>query len=189
MDKKNWIAICLIACAVGLINMGSAVTDLSIPITSELESDPREIFFSLGAALTGPVGVLISNMLAWLGQCIAGECTPGNLWEAKDFADHLASGLFAAFVYKKWVYPRENTAARLASWAALILAYYYIVWLPVRNVMVIIRETAAGNPAVPGFFDTYISLAPNLMPEAVITILITSLVWMALPRRHHRPLW
>ena len=172
-----------------MINMAVALTSLNIPITAELESDPREIFFSLGAALTGPIGVVISNVLAWLGQCMVESCNRASLWEAKDFTDHLVSGLFTAYAYKKWVYPRENTVARLASWSALILVYYYLVWLPVRNIMVILREILVGNPNVPNFFGEYFNLVPNLLPEAIITIVVTCLVWLAVPRRHQRPLW
>ena len=94
------------------------------------------------------------------------------------------------FSYKHLVYNRMKMPAMLAGWAVLVLAYYYVFVIPGFVIGQAFfypgRESIADVTAL---IRAYSLLAQGVVPEALLTVLVTTLVFSALPRRHRRPLW
>jgi len=82
------------------------------------------------------------------------------------------------------IFERVKMPARLLVWAGIVIACY-VIGLPSS---LIPQDYLLGDPpsdilpAVLYSYQTYI-------PQAIFDILITSLVFMALPSSHTRPLW
>lgn len=80
----------------------------------------------------------------------------------------------------------------LLGWAALVLVYYYVFVIPG-----FVIGQAAFYPEGYGeaygegtsLIRAYAELGSGAGPEAALTTLVTSLAYIALPRRHRRPLW
>jgi hypothetical protein len=159
----------------------AASLTLPIPGTGVV-TDPREVFTTIGAALSGPVGGLVIGILAGLLE-------PGGLIWASLLA-HILGGLWMGFSYKLLVHNRLDMPALLGGWAALVLGYYYLFVIPGFVIGQAFfypgRESVSDAPAL---VPAYTALAKGVVPEAVLTILVTTLVFYALPRRYRRPLW
>ena len=175
MNKNIWTSI-IVATVFGLIALAIVLAGFIIPIPGTgIVTDPREIFVSIGAALTGPLGALIIGILAGIAE-------PGGIPLAS-LLGHIAGALWMAFAYKKFVYERMQMPSRLAGWVALIVVYYYVFVVPgfVIGLAVFYGEA---NPT-----SLYFALAKGVITEALITITITTLAILALPQRYHKPLW
>ena len=173
----------LVAAAFGLAALALVVAELTLPIPGTgVVTDPREVFTTTGAALTGPLGGIVIGILAGIRE-------PGELVWASLFA-HILGGLWMGVSYKHLVYKRLKMPAMLAGWAALVLAYYYVFVIPGFVIGQAFfypgREPVADVTAL---IRVYSLLAQGVVPEALLTVLVTTLVFSALPRRHRRPLW
>ena len=85
------------ATALGLAALAIVVSGLTIPIPGTgVVTDPREIFTTTGAALTGPLGGIVIGILAGIGE-------PGGLMLASLLA-HVSGGLWMGFSYKTLVH-------------------------------------------------------------------------------------
>jgi len=166
----------IVATVFGLLALVIVLAGFIIPIPGTgIVTDPREIFVSIGAALTGPLGAFIIGILAGIAE-------PGGIPLAS-LLGHIAGALWMAFAYKKLVYERMQMPSRLAGWGALILVYYYVFVVPG---FVIGLATFYGEADPIGL---YIALAKGVITEVLITITVTTLVMLALPQRYHKPLW
>jgi hypothetical protein len=175
MNRNIWTSL-IVATVFGLVALAIVLAGFTIPIPGTgIVTDPREIFVSLGAALTGPLGALIIGILAGIAE-------PGGIPLAS-LLGHIAGALWMAFAYKKLVYERLQMPARLAGWVVLILVYYYVFVVP---------GFVIGLAAFYGEEDPiglYFALAKGVITEVLITTTVTTLVMLALPQRYHRPLW
>ena len=175
MNKSIWTAI-IVAAVFGLVALTIVLSGFIIPIPGTgVVTDPREIFVTLGAALTGPVGAIIIGILAGIAE-------PGGIPLAS-LLGHLAGALWMAFAYKRLVYERMKMPTRLAGWAMLIIIYYYIFVVP----GFVIGLAAFYGEADP--ISLFGALAKGVITEVLITTAVTTIVMLALPPKYHRPLW
>lgn len=158
---------------------------LAIPVIgTTINSDPREIFVTLGAAVTGPIGGLMIGFFSGL-PVISMALSPSSI------IAHGLSGLLIGLLYKP-VHNRGRMPVLLLGWVVLIAAYYYIFLIPFFM--------AAGLLIAPqGMSDLfgeglplsqiYSGLGQAACPEAVVTCIITTILLIALPEKYRRPLW
>lgn len=159
---------------------------LFIPIPgTEAVTDPRELFVTVGAGLTGPIGGVLIGLMAGLL-----DPTPG--WKLIVILAHAAGGAWMGFAYKKLVYERLQMPAMLLGWMGLVVAYYTAFVLPLA-----IWLTSLFQPALfvqifgenVSTWQAYAALTWAALPEIGLTTLITTLVMWSLPRKYRRPLW
>ena len=175
MNKNIWTSL-IVAVVFGLIVLTIVLASFTIPIPGTgVVTDPREIFVTIGSALTGPLGALIIGIFA-------GIVEPGGIPLAS-LLGHIAGGLWMAFMYKKFVYERLQMPARLAGWVVLVILYYYVFVVP----GFVIGLAAFYGEADP--LGLYIAISKGVIVEVLITATVTTLVLLALPQKYHRPLW
>ncbi|HET6594499.1 MAG TPA: hypothetical protein VFG81_02670 [Anaerolineales bacterium] len=175
MNKNIWTSF-IVAVVFGLIVLTIVLASFTIPIPGTgVVTDPREIFVTIGSALTGPFGALIIGLFA-------GIMEPGGIPLAS-LLGHIAGGLWMAFAYKRLVYDRMPMPIRLAGWVVLVIIYYYVFVIPG---FVIGLTAFYGEKDAIGLF---VALAKGVIVEISITTIVTTLVLLALPPKYHRPLW
>ena len=88
------------------------------------------------------------------------------------------------FGYKKLVHERLQMPFSVLGWAVLVLVYYYLIVIPgfVIGLALFYREEAS-------WMQAYGEIGRGALPEALLTTVVTTLVFIALPRRNRRPLW
>ena len=184
----GWLAALLFGAAAFLVRWSGMA--LPMPGTGAV-TDAREVFVTLGAALSGPVGGALAGGLGGLG----GFLVDGSA--ATIFA-HLASGIWMGFAYKLLLCrrmksgPPRGRSLRLALyWSGLVLVYYYVFLAPVFLLAMNwleaarFRETFGGL----GLAGAYLRLVQSSFPEFIYTTLITTLALVILPRRYRQPIW
>jgi hypothetical protein len=175
MNRQTWTTI-IVAAVFGLVALAIVLSGFIVPIPgTEVVTDPREIFVTLGSALTGPVGAIIIGILAGIAE-------PGGIPLAS-LIGHLAGALWMAFAYKRFVFERMRMPSRLAGWAFLIVIYYYIFVVPGFVIGLVIFYGEA-DP-----LGLYVTLAKGVITEVLITTAVTTVAMLALPQKYHRPLW
>jgi hypothetical protein len=175
MNKNTWTSL-IVAFVFGLLVLTIVLASFTVPIPGTgVVTDPREIFVTLGSALTGPLGALIIGFFA-------GIVEPGGIPLAS-LLGHIAGGLWMAFVYKSVVYGRMQMPARLGGWVILVIIYYYVFVVPgfVIGLTAFYGETNA--------LGLYMALAKGVIVEVLITTTVTTLVLLALPQKYQKPIW
>jgi len=167
-----------IAAAFGGAALAVVAAGLIIPIPGTMVvTDPRELFTTIGAALTGPIGGIVVGFLA-------GVTDPMPFVAV---ISHVLGGIYNGVVYKhlSWRF-KDNKLVSLALWAAQVLVYYFIVIVPliVATLMLFHPDPEAG-----GFFALLAAVEVGAIPEALITTAVTTIIMAALPERLRRPLW
>jgi polyferredoxin len=168
-----------VAAAFGGAALALVLAGVTIPIPgTPVVTDPREIFTTIGASLTGPIGGVVVGLLAGIAE-------PGI--PLASLLAHVAGGVFSGFVYKNasWRF-KDNKVVSLALWAAQVLAYYVLVVVPgfVVGLLAFYPDPEYGN-----FFAFLGALELGALPEAAITTVVTTIIMAALPERFRRPLW
>jgi LytS/YehU family sensor histidine kinase len=157
---------------------------LTIPVIGTINIDPREVFVTLGAAFTGPIGGLVIGFLSGL-PAISVALGPTSI------VAHSVSGLLIGLLYKL-VYKRWPMPALLLGWAVLIAAYYYIFLIPTFLAAISLADPGAMSDVFGvdlSFSQAYSTLGQTAFPEAVATFIVTAIILVALPERYRRPLW
>lgn len=68
MSRNIWTPI-IVAAVFGLVALAIVLAGFIIPMPgTEVVTDPREIFVTLGSALTGPIGAVIIGILAGIAE-------------------------------------------------------------------------------------------------------------------------
>ena len=115
----------LIALAFGaaalLVIVGSF--HLQIPGTN-IVTDPREIFVTIGAALTGPAGAVVIGILAGLGD-------PNPELHLYIVVMHIVGALWVGWAYKRLIHDRIRMPWMLTGWVGVVFVYYYVCVIPV----------------------------------------------------------
>lgn len=180
-----------VSIAFGLIALIIVLAELFVPIPGTgVVTDPREIFTTLGAGLTGPVGGVIVGILAGVGEAFIG--IPEGRIPLASMIAHVSGGLWMGWAYKKLVFNRLQMPILVLGWAALILVFYFLLAVPgfaIGQSLFYPDQFTAFYGEGASLVDAYLALAQGVAPEALITTLITSLVIVALPQRYRRPLW
>jgi hypothetical protein len=175
----------LIAAVVfGLVALAIVAARLTIPLSTGVVTDPRELFTTIGSGLTGPAGGLLIGILA-------GILEPNGIWAASVMA-HVVGCLWMGFAYKKLVYERfANSTMRLPMWALLVVVYYAVWVIPGFTIGISLFYPAAyaegyGDVSV---IQAYFTTLPLVVPEILLTTVVTTIVMAALPKRYQKPLW
>lgn len=143
--------------------------------------------FLLAAALGGPLAGVIASTICVIIAAFFGS--PGLKEALSDpvvfWSNVVVTGVFVAlvgFAYR-WVFERVKMPARLLPWAGIVFAYY-LLYLPANAGAQFYFNGDSDDflSAILGSYNAYI-------PQVFFDIFITSLVFIALPRRYHRPLW
>jgi len=168
-----------VAAAFGGAALALVLAGITIPIPgTPVVTDPREIFTTTGAALTGPIGGIVIGILAGIAE-------PGI--PLASLLAHIIGGIYNGLLYKNlaWRF-RGNKIAYLALWAAEVLGYYLLIVVPLFVVGLIVFYP---DPEYGGFFALLGALEVGALPEAIITTVVTTIIMAALPERYRRPLW
>lgn len=184
--KSNlpWKAL-IIAIIFGLASLFTIISGVHfyLPGTNAI-SDPREIFNTLGSAMTGPIGGFIIGFLS----TIVG--TSSNL-KIYVILQHLISAIWIGWAYKKLVYERYRMPKFVLGWLFLIFVYFFIIYLPGLTILHFLFnplfQEFVGGPLTLG--DAIYKLYMGWMPETIFTALYTTLVLVALPEKFRKPLW
>ena len=168
-----------VAAAFGGAALALVLAGVTIPIPgTPVVTDPREIFTTTGASLTGPIGGIVIGILAGIAE-------PGI--PLASLLAHIIGGIYSGAVYKNlsWRF-RENKVAYLALWALQVLGYYILIVVPLFVVGLVIFYP---DPEYGGFFALLVALEGGAFPEAILTTVVTTIIMAALPERYRRPLW
>jgi PAS domain S-box-containing protein len=156
---------------------------IRIPGTQIL-TDPREIVVSLGAALSGPVGGIILGIFSGLYHAVPE-------FRIYVIMGHIVAAMAVGILYKMWLYERFRMPSMLFGWTILLLVYYGLALSIVAVTMQLVDHQLyvrmLGEPA--GFGAELLKLYEDVIPEFILTLVITSFVFIALPSRYRRPLW
>jgi len=168
-----------VAAAFGGAALALVLAGVTIPIPgTPVVTDPREIFTTIGASLTGPIGGIVVGLLAGIAE-------PGI--PLASLLAHVVGGVFNGLVYKNFSW-RFNTKKPLAlfTWALQVVAYYLLVVIPLFAVGVVVFYP---DPEYGGFLTFLAALEAGGVPEMLITTAVTTIIMAALPERYRRPLW
>ncbi len=168
-----------VAAAFGGAALALVLAGVTIPIPgTPIVTDPREIFTTIGASLTGPIGGIVIGLLAGIAE-------PGI--PLASLLAHIVGGIVNGFVYKNFCWRlRGNKVASLAAWAAQVVFYYVVVVVPlfVTGISIFYPSPEYGK-----FFAFLGTAEAGALPEMVLTTVVTTIIMAALPERFRRPLW
>lgn len=179
------VRVIVVALIFGVIARAIVEARLTIPIPGTgVVTDPREIFTTVGAGLVGPIGGVLIGILAGIRE-------PEGIQLASLLA-HISGAVWIGFAYKKLVYERLRMPVMLLGWGGLVLVYYFAIAVPgfVIGLALFYKADYAGSfGETASLLQAYASLGRGVVPEALLTTVITTLVMVALPKKYRRPLW
>ncbi len=147
-------------------------------------TDPREIFVTIGAAFTGPVGGVIIGILAGLGD-------PDPSVRLYVVAMHVVGCLWIGWAYRRLAHDQIRMPALLLGWNGILFIYYFIVAIPVLlSVRVLFPEFFFRIlPQNLPLSESILILLQGWVVEYTLTAVTTSLFFLVLPRNYRAPLW
>jgi hypothetical protein len=168
-----------VAAAFGGAALALVLAGVTIPIPgTPVVTDPREIFTTIGASLTGPIGGIVIGLLAGIAE-------PGI--PIASLLAHVIGGVFNGFAYKNFSWRfHGNKVASLAAWALQIVVYYVVFVVPLFCLGLSIFYP---DPEYGSFFILLGSLEVGAIPEMILSTVVTTIIMAALPERFRRPLW
>ncbi len=183
MKKTVWIPIAG-GLIFGALSFLISAVNFTITISDDLILGPWEICNTLSAALFGPIGLLITEIGMDTGAylyIIRGVYpAPQDLYFIMgDYIAHVMAMLATAFGYRLF-YERVKMPLLLVGWVLTLGIFYTLLWL---------IQAPLFNIAVPGLGATFMGYFSSAIPEAITTIVVTSLILLALPQRYRRPQW
>ena len=184
-DTRSSLKILAIALPFGLAAFLCVYGGLTIYVQgTQSTTDPREIFVTLGAALTGPIGAVLIGVLAGIYDPLPG------LYPAT-IAMHVAGALWMAFAYKKLVFEKFASWLFFPAWIGLVAVYYLIFVIPAFVVGIslfpdLLAQTFPDSTPAQALGIFYRAV---IWPELVLTSLITAAILALLPKKLRKPLW
>lgn len=188
MKRTIWRPVAL-GIIMGVLAGTSVVTDLMFFDYSPETSNAIGFYMTLmllANALGGPLAAVIApsifiTMSAYLGPPYMQELMrePNVFWSNLVVMGALM--LFIGLGYRV-IYERLSMPARLLPWAGLVVGLY-IANIPI--IMGIQFYLAGTDGLLAAILDGY----RDYIPQMLLDIFITSLVFIALPAAYRRPLW
>jgi LytS/YehU family sensor histidine kinase len=168
-----------VAAAFGGAALALVLAGVTIPIPgTPIVTDPREIFTTIGASLTGPMGGIVIGLLAGIAE-------PGI--PIASLLAHVVGGVFSGVVYKNFSWRlRNNKVASLVAWAVQVVLYYVLIVVPLFAVGLVLFYP---DPEYGSFFAFLGAIELGALPEIALTTVVTTIIMAALPERFRRPLW
>lgn len=157
---------------------------IKLPGTN-LNTDIREIFVLIGSALTGPLYGMIIGFLSSILE-------PQVEIRFYVVIQHIFCGALVGYLYKKYIYEKFSMPYFVFAWFLLVLLYYYLFYWPIMVIVYFIFPEIYGVIIAgeePNLFLNMLSFIKGWLPEVVITSMVTSAIWMALPPEYRKPLW
>ncbi|GAB4429221.1 MAG: hypothetical protein Kow0031_09720 [Anaerolineae bacterium] len=159
--------------------------NFTIPVIgTTIRVDAKEVFVTLGAAITGPIGGVIIGVMGELSVL----SSPYGLGIIASIA-HASGGIMVGLLYRV-LYNRTSMPTLLVGWSVVLLAYYFIFLIPIF-LIILMAFQPQGVSAVLGqdysFFQAYALLAEAAFYEAVAVLAVTSISLFALPEKYRRP--
>src|ERR687890_93504 len=119
--NKNILTTLIVAIVFGLVVLTIVLAGFTVPIPGTgVVTDPREIFVTIGSALTGPLGALVIGFFA-------GIVEPGGIPLAS-LLGHIAGGLWMAFAKGVMVEVLITTTVTTLVLLALPQKYQRPLW-------------------------------------------------------------
>jgi len=187
VKKTIWMPLVLGA-ALGLVDFISLAVNFLIPLGPLGATGPQEIFLTISAALGGPLGLLVANFLHESGVFLfflKNELSPDLLWSSgvlfatADLVAHLVALLAVAYGYRFLYQRAQKLYVFCAGWVLIVCIYYgLLVFLQFFLLGLVVT-------GVPGLSVLY----QNNLPEFAVVIIVSTLIWIALPARYRKPLW
>jgi len=166
-----------IAAAFGGAALAVVLAGLTIPIPgTPVVTDPREVFTTIGASLTGPIGGIVIGILAGIAE-------PGI--PLASLLAHIIGGIYNGFVYKNLSWRNNaNKGQSLVLWALQVIGYYVLIVVPLFALGLALFYPENGT-----FLPLLTALEAGVIPELIFTTTVTTIIMAALPERYRRPLW
>lgn len=188
MKRTIWLPP-VVGAVFGLLAGVAAVTELSFIVEGTDSSNAIGFFITLlllAAAVGGPLAGAIGPAVfvavsSWYGpadmQAILSE--PAVFW-----TNTLVLGVLFALVglAYRWLFERVKMPGRLLPWAGIVVAIYILN----SPIIITLQSFLVGGidllPAILFSYQTY-------WPQALFDIVVTSLIFVALPERYRKPQW
>ena len=156
---------------------------INLPGTNLL-TDPREIFVVISAAITGPVGGILSGALSSMYD-------PNSDLIVYIIAQHILAALWVSFSYKYLLFRKYSIPKFIGGWIFIILVYYYVCYIPIYvliywffpKIYFIVNN---GNPPL---WSSLWQHYKGWSYEIIFTTGFSLLVMLALPIRLCIPRW
>jgi hypothetical protein len=140
----------------------------------------------LSAALGGPLAGTIASTLFMIIATLLGPpdmkeilSDPINFWSNLIVVGIIM--IMVGFVYRS-IFEHSKMPARLLFWAGIVIAVYIIISPITISFQFYLHGEVGVLPAIMSSYKIF-------LPQAIFDIIITSLVFVALPARYARPLW
>jgi hypothetical protein len=151
---------------------------------THISTDPREIFVTVGTALVGPVGSVIVGLLASMITQL-----PSFLYVS--ISCHIIGSVWMGFAYKKLVHEKLPMPVLLLGWVGLVVVYYFFFLFGIGTLLVCLNPPLAAMIFLhePSGLTAYLMWLRISVPEAILTVFVTTVVIAALPRKYRTPIW
>jgi hypothetical protein len=186
--RTIWIPFAL-GSILGLLSFVSSAVDFLIPLGfSGGATGPQEIPLILSAALSGPLGLFIASLIHEIGiyfYIYRPQFSTDQMWSIAvlftiaDFAAHILTLLVTAYSYRFLYQRARNKAPFLVGWILIIAIYYFLL---------VLLQSALIRFVIPEL-PSFSTLFRDFLPEFQVVLIITMLILLVLPQRHHQPQW
>lgn len=172
--KRTLVALCFGGAALLVM---AADLYLFVPGT-QIVTDPRELFVTLGAALTGPLGAVIIGLMA-------GAHHPIPHFSPVVIAAHVGGALWMNSSYRWLLHKNLGSLKLLLGWGGLVMVYYFGVLVPLLTALTFLTPRLDGVIFSAGatLWQSLWDVASGAVPEALLTTVVTAVMLALLPQR------
>ena len=185
--KKMFLIPLLIGCVLGSLDFACWAADFLIPLGPYGATAPQEVFSTMSASLGGPLALSVTSILHELGNLafsLKSLLPPGQvaskalMYSLSDFLAHILSAMVVAYCFRILSQRAKTILVFLGGWLLVIFFYYALLVL----MQYILIGLVIDLPPLPVLYL-------NFLPEFLVVGVVTTLFWITLPARFHRPFW